>query len=1691
MSFVHLHLHTQYSLLDGFTNIKRLMTRVKELGMPAVAITDHGTMFGVIEFFNAAKEVDIKPIIGLEAYLAPRRMTDRDARLDKQSHHLLLLAQNMTGYRNLLKIASAAQLEGFYYHPRIDHEFLAAHSEGLICTTGCMAAEVPRIIIDRGAEAARPRLDWYYEVFGRDRFFFELQQHPIPELGIINKTLLELGKSYGARYIATNDAHYINREDARLQDIMLAIQTGSLLNDPNRMRMTDDSYYLRTPDEMKELFAEVPEAISNTLLIAEQCEVDLSSKEYHLPLFPVPEGHTAQTYLRQLCDEGLRRRYGARADDPEVLQRLEYELSVINQMGFDAYFLIVWDLCRHARSEGIWYNARGSAAGSQVAYVLDITLVEPLEHGLIFERFLNPGRISMPDIDLDFQDDRRGEMMHYCAVKYGDDHVGQIITFGTLGGRAAVRDVGRVMDIPLSEVDRISKLIPNVPSKAIPIPEAVATIPELKEIYDSADYLRNLIDTAALMEGVVRNAGTHAAGVVITDRPMVDYVPLHRATSGSEDSPIKTVVQFEMSILDSLGLLKVDFLGLSSLTVMQRACALIEQRHNEHFDLGNIPLDDPAAFELMGLGHTAGVFQLEGSGMTRFLMQMHPQNLANVIAMVALFRPGPMEFIPAYIRRMHGEERVEYLDPALEPIFGETFGIAIYQEQLMRASVDLAGYTLPESDDLRKAISKKQKDKLLKHREKFIHGASDRGMPTETATQIFDQWEEFARYGFNKCLPASAEIMDADTGQVVTLGDLAAGRAAPTHTLSCNLETLRLERGRIVHLLENGVKPIFRLQTASGRVLEATGNHPCYTFDGWRRLDELTPGTAIAAPRRLPVSGAAEWPDHAVIALGHLLAEGNLCHPNSVYFYSQDRAQVDDFVRAAEAFENVSCTAAMHKSTWSVYARRKDRRLPPGIFTWAQQLGLTGHNARTKSIPPEVFSLSPRQMGLLISRMWEGDGHIDLPGRSLFYATASHRLARQMQHLLLRLGILSNIRRVVFPYKEGRVGWQVFITGNDNLAAFHAQIGAQMVSPERRTALQQMILAQPANGGTRDVVPLAIKGLVRTAKARTGLTWTQLRAETGVAPREFYPTASAGKVGFRRETVARLAAYFDDPALRRYADNDITWDVVVSIEPIGEQPTYDLEIEGHHNFIANDILVHNSHAADYGVIAVQTAYLKAHYPEEYMTALISASKSDSDKVAFYVADCRALGIDVLPPEINTSCWDFTIEERPDQRPAIRFGMGAVKNVGQAPVELILQSRAEGPFKDLNDFAHRVDLRQVGKRSLECLTRVGALDAFGQRRALLDGLDRIIAVSSSHFKALQSGQLSFFGAITGVEEQISLPAAGEMDTREQLEWEKELLGLYVSDHPLSPYMEAIRRRVTHTAGTLGEARHKAVVTVAGMVTRLRPHQTKAGKPMGFATIADLEGSIELILFPRTWAEFGKLIRPDVVITVQGSVDAEGGDPKVLVDRVELLNLETLPAEAAAAAPDDIPWDEDGPPPPPDPEDWHLQPPPAVEPLWMAPQAADGQPAPLTTEPANPPVEPPPAAKTAPPAAQAEPALPPPPVVSEPAPPPYEPLHYIPPPEESTANPAATPQRMIRLVLRATGDKQRDGRRMRRLYGMLVSSPGRDKFAFMIFESGRRYLMEFPNDSTGITNALIAALGEQIGSDNVIVETIPVH
>jgi len=764
MSFVHLHTHSSYSLLDGLSNVRSLAARASELNMPALALTDHGAMYGVIDFYHACNEVNINPILGMETYMAARNMSDRESQHDSKSFHLLLLAENQTGYQNLMEIATASQLKGFYHKPRIDHEFLSSHSEGLICTTGCLSGEIPRALMSGNMNRAHELMDYYIQVFGTDRFFIELQDHDIPSLNEVNDSLLEFGPQYGLKFVATNDVHYVHNVDSQLHDVLLCVQTNALLTDKKRMRMNNDSYFLRSPDEMEKLFGHVPGALDNTLLVAERCSVNPDIDGVHLPEFEVPEGYDDSSYLRHLCNYGVSERYTDADSKSEIQDRLDMELKVISDMNFDAYFLIVWDLCKFASERGIWYNARGSAAGSIVAYALGITLVCPLKHGLIFERFLNPGRVSMPDIDLDFQDDRRYELLEYTSQKYGQDRVAQIITFGTLKARAAIRDVGRVMDIPLNDVDRVAKMVPNVPGNPVSIGDALNDIPDFILVHKNDKKLQKMIDLAHSLEGVHRNAGTHAAGVVIADKPLVEYIPLHRTTgSGAQQSVISSTTQFEMEVLDSLGLLKVDFLGLRTLTVMARACELIKDRHGVDFNLRNIPVDDPNSFELLGRGDVAGVFQVEGAGMRRFLRLMKPTRLEHVIAMVALYRPGPMDFIPNYIRRMHGEEKVTYLHPALEPIFSETYGRPVYQEQLMFAAMDLAGYTAEEADDLRKAVGKKIRDKLMKHRGKFVQGAVNNGISERIANAIFDDWEEFARYGFNKAHAADYGVIAVQT----------------------------------------------------------------------------------------------------------------------------------------------------------------------------------------------------------------------------------------------------------------------------------------------------------------------------------------------------------------------------------------------------------------------------------------------------------------------------------------------------------------------------------------------------------------------------------------------------------------------------------------------------------------------------------------------------------------------------------------------------------------------------------------------------------------------------------------------------------------------------------------------------------------------------------------------------------------
>ncbi len=809
--FVHLHVHSEFSLLDGLSRINDLVQRAVDLNQPALALTDHGVMYGAIPFYRACKSAGINPIIGIETYLAARRMQDRDSKLDKNRAHMLLLAQNQTGYLNLLKIASTAQLEGYYYKPRIDRPFLADHAEGLIGTTGCMAAEIPQAILNGKMDVAHALMSEYIDIFGKERFFIELQEHSIPELTDINKKLVEMAPRYGMEnnFLATNDVHYTLADDATPHDVLLCIQTSATVKAEKRMRFSDQDYFLKSHSEMAQMFGHIPGALSNSLLIAEMCEVNLDPKGYHLPNFDVPDGQTAVSYVRQLCEKGLIWRYGEdRAKTDKVLRtRLDHELNIIGQMGFDTYFLIVWDLCEWAartdawwednedpypyesytewKENDIWWNVRGSGAGSVVAYTLGITSIDPLANGLIFERFLNPGRVSMPDIDLDYPDDVRPLMVSYTKRRYGEDKVAQIITFGTMGARAAIRDVGRALDMPLEEVDVIARMVPAIPGKPVKINNVLDSehefySSELTERYKRESGVQELLNTARSVEGLSRHASSHAAGVIISDRPLHEYVPLNRPTGGETGlGGVDRVTQWPMEIVESMGLLKVDFLGLSTLTVMSRAARLIEKRYGISYTMDNIPYDqghvgpDPskepkALFDMLSRGDVAGVFQVEGAGMRRLMMEMKPQLFDHIIAAISLYRPGPMENIPEYIRRMHSAiydevDIVEYHTPALEPILNDTYGILVYQEQIIRIASDLAGYEPGEADMIRKAVSKKKKKLMEEHRVKFTDGAMKRGFSREVCEAIWGDIEFFARYGFNKAHAADYAMVTCQT----------------------------------------------------------------------------------------------------------------------------------------------------------------------------------------------------------------------------------------------------------------------------------------------------------------------------------------------------------------------------------------------------------------------------------------------------------------------------------------------------------------------------------------------------------------------------------------------------------------------------------------------------------------------------------------------------------------------------------------------------------------------------------------------------------------------------------------------------------------------------------------------------------------------------------------------------------------
>ena len=1070
MGFAHLHLHTEYSLLDGACRLGPLVDRAKELGMESLAITDHGVMYGVVDFYEACNKAGIHPVIGCEVYVAPGSRFDRTA---GGRAHLILLCETQQGYQNLIKLCSAGFIEGYYYKPRIDMELLRQRHEGLIALSACLSGDVPKLLLQGRYDEARDLALEFESIMGKGNYFLEMQDHGLREQKLVNQGLIRISQETGIPLVCTNDVHYLHREDAKAQEILMCIQTGKKLSDENRMRMDTDQMYLKSEEEMRAAFPQFEEAIARTGEIAKRCNVEFEFGNYHLPDFPVPDNEPHDHYLHRLCVDGAIARYGSLdALDGEVGRRLEYEYSMICRMGYVDYFLIVWDFIRYARSRGIPVGpGRGSGAGSICAYALGITGIDPLKYNLIFERFLNPERVSMPDFDVDFCYERRQEVIDYVTRKYGADHVSQIITFGTMAARAVVRDVGRVMDMPYAQVDQISKMIPS--DLKMTLKKALEISTELKKLYEGDEQVHQLIDYAMTLEGMPRHASTHAAGVVIGAKPLDEFVPLQ-----TNDDVITT--QFPMTTVEHLGLLKMDFLGLRTLTVINDAQTMVRQDIDPDFDVEKIPVDDKETYAMLGRGDTDGVFQLESAGMRRVLTDLQPENLEDIIAVISLYRPGPMQSIPRFIAGKKDPSSVQYLSPILEKSLDVTYGCMVYQEQVMQIVRDIAGYSLGRSDMVRRAMAKKKQSEMEKEKKVFVEGAVD--------------------------------------------------------------------------------------------------------------------------------------------------ADGNVVVPGAV-----------------------------------------------------------------------------------------------------------------------RMG-----------------------TGAD--------------------------------------VALKIFGEMET--------------------------------------------------FAQYAFN-------------------------------------KSHAAAYAVVAWRTAYLKCHYPVQFMAAILNSVKDNTTKVSAFIQYCRKHGIAVLPPNVNKSMSKFSVEEGK----SIRYGLSAVRNVGVGAVQAILNGRKERPYKDLYDFAERVEIEAINKRVVESLIKSGAMDDFpGYRTQKLAMYESILDGEATRRKTMITGQLSLFGDEGLEAPRPELPKIPEMSPKLLLQYEKEMTGVYITGHPLDEYRERLEKMPCsvqvlqeYAEDEEWEKFDRMNVTLGGMIIETRMNTTKANKLMCFITLEDLYGTIECLVFPRIYDRLARMIQNDTVVVIRGTLSLrEDEEPKLLVEDIRPLD-----------------------------------------------------------------------------------------------------------------------------------------------------------------------------------------------------------
>lgn len=1579
--FVHLHVHSDYSLLDGAAKTSALAKSAKEHGQIAVALTDHGSVSGIIDFWKACDKQGVKPIIGCEAYLAPglddeahtRRGIDRDNKpiLNEKGRkksfdydHFTLIAKNLQGWHNLRKLASIAALEGFYYRPRMSWALLTKYHEGLIALSGCLSGQLSNSLKVGKPEEAEAHARRWKELFGDD-YYIELQpvidgpgelhQKLATDQGAANDGCLAIAKRLGIKTVATGDVHYVAPSDAPIQEVKICVNAYKSLkaNRESGLNMPP-VFHFKSSEEMQRLFRHDPEAIHSTREIAEKCEkVKVLPGKYFLPKFKTPDGSLSRDYFRRLCWDGLIRRYGP-AGSFDAAGRLEYEMTCIEKMGFVDYFLVTQDFTSWARKNGVPVGpGRGSAAGSVVSYCLGITNIDPLRYGLLFERFLNPDRVSMPDIDIDFCERGRGKVIEYVKQKYGEECVAQIITFGESKAKSAIKDVARVLEIPIPETNRISKLIPEGPKVEL---ADCLEIPEIKAMIETDESKKQLFELALGLEGLYRNKGKHAAGIVIGDTSLIDRIPLDKVGKGDEAG---VCTAFTMEQVEEVGLLKMDFLGLRTITQIYDTLTLIKDTTGKEIDPDLIPVRDSHSMETTKGDHpcpihevdfsvckccdkalhvlcaaeTNGVFQVEGAGMRKLLKQMKPDRFDDLIALVALFRPGPLGsgMDQTYVKRKNGEEEVTYVHPKLEPILKNTYGVIVYQESLMQLSVALAGFTLPQADELRKATAKKKADAMTKIGPNFINGCVKvSGLEEEKARALWDQIVFFSEYSFN-CIAGDSEVVCADTGKVWKVHDLAtSGVTIDVHALDAGL---KVNKRRAIRAWSTGTRDVVEVTTTTGRSVVATPDHRLLTIDGWRRIDELAPGDFIATVRDLHAAGDTEMPAHEIVALAALLSEGNTCHPGSLYVTNKDSQEY--LTEVFEAFKKFDDTVVRYEAkvngTKNVVAnlgpdargsaRHGDRS---GLFRWADALGLLGKSATRKEIPEVVFRLRDRDLRMFMGRLWTGDGYVGWTKtenrNQPFYSTSSQVMAKQVQLLLSRLGIVAVLDEKRFKYRyertgkrrrpagaelgdvgEGedakgryvmRRGFVVRLIGRMSMESFRDKILPEIVGYDLQKSRFLRLLESFNDQASRDLIPSGARAFVQ--RNRGDATWNDIEAASGVSMQCF--ASRSQKVGFLRDTVLAVAEATQCQELSSAASADVFWDRISSITPAGRRETFDLEVEGDHNFPVNaGIVVHNcSHSAAYGLISWHTAWLKANYPIEFTAALLTSFAGVTDRLGVYVEEARRFGIPIEPPDVNESDAHFKIRVGPTGDKTIIYGLDALKGVGAEAVHSILEARRTvGRFTSIFHFCESVDLRTVTSGVLDTLAKAGAFRSTGATRAQIlesvttierkgkgrsaakevteNAIEAATRLAKLEKKDRAAGQMILFQP--NASDVDELPDVQEWSLHQTLDAEREALGLYLTGHPLEEYSEILAEYSTVMSARTGETDGVEGVVMGGVVRGVRKHITRRNEEMAFVTLEDLSGTVDAVAFPGAWERYKFVLKQGNVVFLRGDLDTK--------------------------------------------------------------------------------------------------------------------------------------------------------------------------------------------------------------------------